>query len=309
MRYRMPFGRHSGTLALRADRAARRAWRPAKSVHLLGLLIVLGSAATAGCHRRAPASINLPRVDAPRVFAEADRMGGRDLWPGFDARGIPVALFDGDRTWLYGHPSPPAAYQPDLGHIGLWSRPGRDSLVWANSSAMLGGVRTATVMPGVAGASISDRASTIVHERFHVFQIARHPHWVANEVDLFGYPVSDGTLLARRRLESLALRRALAAVTLEATTCWSRTALDERRLRFARLPSSAVAYERGNEWREGLANYVQARAAGFPARRCPPRNTERRRFASGPMRRGSRSASCSIGSPPRGVTTWSDGTR
>ena len=252
---------------------------------LASALAWLGLSALPACRAGTPPSTSPAPADAPGVLQEADRLAALDLWPGFDAGSIPVALFDGERTWLYGHPAPPAEYQP-VGSGGLLSRPGRDTLVWANSSVMMSGVRTATVMPAAAGASLAERASVVVHERFHVYQIARHPHWEANEVDLFTYPVSDGALLSLRRQESAAFRRALAAADRAQTACWSRAALAARRQRFARLPATAANYERRSEWREGLANYVQARSLGFPgdlltAAEFRPEEVRQRTYATG----------------------------
>jgi len=244
-------------------------------------------AVLAGCGRTAPApAISPTAAAAPSVLREADHMAATDLWPGFDGRTIPVALFDGERTWLLAHPAPSPAYQASAENPGLLVRQGRDPLVWANSSVMMGGVRTATVMPGTASASLAERAAVVIHEKFHVYQIARHPHWEANEVDLFTYPVGDGAQLALRRQESAALQRALAARDPGIAACWSRRALDARRQRFARLPAAAVNYERRSEWREGLANYVQARSLGFPGHELPanefrPEEVRQRTYATG----------------------------
>ena len=240
---------------------------------------------TAGCRGAASPAARPAAGDAPAILQEADRLATLDLWPGFEPRAIPVALFDGERTWLFGHPSPPDGYQPG-GSSGLLVRSGRDTLVWANSSVMMNGVRTATVMPGSATASLAERASVVIHERFHVYQIARHRHWEANEVDLFTYPVADGALLSLRRQESAALRRALASGDRSQAACWSRAALDARRRRFSRLPPAASSYEQRSEWREGLANYVQARSLGFPGNELPaaefrPDEVRQRTYSTG----------------------------
>ncbi len=244
------------------------------------------TAAAAACHAQAGAGTP-PRPDAPAVLAEADRMGASDLWAGFDPRTVPVALFDGERTWLFHHPAPPEAYSAAPDHPGLLVRPGRDSLVRANSSVEMNGVRTATVMPFPAGASLAQRAAVVVHEAFHVFQRTRHPTWIANEGELFTYPVTDVALLAQRRLESEALRRALAARTSAEAACWAGMAMSARRARFAGMSEGAVRYERGSELNEGLASYVQERARGFDAPLLPevefPAEAVRQRFyATGP---------------------------
>lgn len=220
-----------------------------------------------GCRSAPPPAAPVPEntpADAFAVVAEADRLGAQNLWPGFDPRVIPVAIYDGERTLLVRHPAPPVGFQAIPGRPGVWSYPGRYPSVTANSSADIGGVSTATLMPAVDGVAIPKRAGTIIHEAFHVFQRAHHPGWTANEAELFTYPLDDPELLALRRTETEALRRALLAPDRERTVCWAYQALDFRHERFARMPPGAAGYERGTEWNEGLANYVESRATGLP---------------------------------------------
>src|SRR5262245_18628629 len=148
----------------------------------------------AGC--QGSTSRTSPAPQAPAVAALVDTVATSGLWPGFDARSVPLAIFDGERTWLFRHPSPPAGYAPAGGYPGAVAIAGRDSGVTANSSAMIGEVRTATLMPGPAGETLRQRAAVAVHESFHVFQQQRHPHWTANEGELFTYPATDAQLLA-----------------------------------------------------------------------------------------------------------------
>jgi hypothetical protein len=232
-----------------------------------GLALLALALLPTGC-RSAPVPANsAPEVRASDPFAvvaEADRLAARDLWPGFDPQAVPVAIYDGKRTLLFRHPAPPQGFLPVPGHNRVWAYAGRHPSVTANSSAELGGVRTATLMPPADSVSLRERAGVLVHEAFHVFQRERHPAWSANEVDLFAYPVDDSELLALRRMETEALRRALAARTPERSACWAHTALDLRRERFAGLPPGSVTYERGIELNEGLATYVERRATGEP---------------------------------------------
>jgi hypothetical protein len=217
----------------------------------------------AGCASgAAPAARNSDGspADAFAVVAEADRLAERDLWPGFDPRAIPVAIHDGERTLLFRHPSPPAGFQRVAGRDGVWEYSGRYPGVTANSSAEIGGVVTATLMPATGGVSLLDRAGLLIHEAFHVFQRTHDVAAPANEVELFTYPADDAELLALRRLEGEALRRALAARPDEQAACWARTAMHVRGERFARLPAGAAGYERGTEGYEGLASYVERRA-------------------------------------------------
>lgn len=225
-----------------------------RSLALAGGVALLVACAGEGTRPDAPAA-------APaQIVSAAQRAGAADLWPGFDPRTTPLAIYDGTRTWLFRHPAPPAGFVAAEG--GAWVFEGRHPTVVSNSSVMLGGVSTATLMPGPGSAM--DRAGTAIHETFHVFQRARHPKWVANEVDLFLYPAEDAEILYSRRLESAALSHALASRDSEAAACSARLALARRDQRFANMPAGSVDYERKTELNEGLANYVELRATRRP---------------------------------------------
>jgi hypothetical protein len=197
---------------------------------------------------------------------EVERIAAtRSFWPGFDPLAIPLAIYDGKSTWLFGHPNPPSDFQPSsISSIKSHVREGRHPAVTANSSADIGGIPTATLLVDGARSADSARklAATAIHEAFHVFQRKRHPDWQANEGDLFVYPVDDASLLALRRLESEALREALAAATPARAACLGRLTIDYRTKRFAAMDSAFSAYERGTELNEGLATYVELSALG-----------------------------------------------
>jgi hypothetical protein len=201
------------------------------------------------------------------VAAAVDELAGHetDLWPGFDALAIPLAIFDGTRTYLFRHPTPPHGFAALAGSstpVQIYE--GRHAGVTANSSVDIGGVATGTiVLIGEPERSALEWAAIAIHETFHVYQRSSHPRWIANEVDLFTYPVEDFELLALRRLEDRALARALSSESNQATTCWARRALAMRAERFATMPDAFDAYERGTELNEGLASYVQLRALGL----------------------------------------------
>ncbi len=221
------------------------------------------------------------------TVALADSLATHDLWPGFNPRSTPVAIFDGSRTLLFRHPAPPQPFTPLADHDSVWVHPGRDSSVSANTSTELGGVTTATLMPASDSTSALRRAGILIHEAFHVFQRAHHHSWSANEADLFTYPVNDGQVLTLRRLESEALRRALMARTKPEARCWAHAAMALRGERFARLPAGSAAYERGTELNEGLATYVEWRATDapdsnvLPAHEYPPEKIRDRGYRSG----------------------------
>src|SRR5690554_6082162 len=51
---------------------------------------------------------------------------GQVLWPGFDPTGIPLALYDGKNTFLFGHPAPPGEFtQMRMEGVPVWFFPGR----------------------------------------------------------------------------------------------------------------------------------------------------------------------------------------
>jgi hypothetical protein len=232
-------------------------------------------------------SIVLPGSDPVAVMQEADRLAAADLWPGFDPRAVPVAMYDGERTYLFRHPAPPEGFQHLPDHPGVWTYAGRHPGVTANRSIELGGALTATVMPSAPDVPLRARAALVIHETFHVFQRQRHPAWSANEVELFAYPIDDAGLLALRRSESEVLRRAVASSEIDDAVCWTRTAMEFRRGRFARLPSGSVAYERQSELNEGLPTYVEQRAIGevradiLPAEEFAPEAVRQRAYRTG----------------------------
>ncbi|HEX6250835.1 MAG TPA: hypothetical protein VFZ56_05330 [Gemmatimonadaceae bacterium] len=231
----------------------------------------------------APAAPQSAAIDPAAFAAELDLIAATELWPGFDLRAVPVAVFDGSRTLLFRHPSPPEGFVADSAS-GVWIFPGRHPAVTANNSVELGGVMTAGALLSSPTQSLRDRAAVVAHEAFHVYQGQRHPRWVANEVELFAYPVDDGRLLALRRLETIALNRALTSSDPAASACWTGVALATRRERFAALPAGSAEYERKNELKEGLARYVQWRAGGggwHVADDPPPDAVRDRAYASG----------------------------
>src|SRR6185369_6768280 len=125
------------------------------------------------------------------------------------------------------------------------------------------------------------------HETFHVFQRQHHPTWTGNEAELFLYPVDDPDLLTGRRLETEALRRALAAPERHGAACWASRAMEQRRGRFARMPAGSVAYERGSELNEGLAAFMEdmaqdRRTPDLPADGYGPDQVRQAVYAIGP---------------------------
>jgi hypothetical protein len=208
--------------------------------------------AATGCLEQNPTALT--------IWTHYDELSSDELWPGFDPGGIPVAIFDGERTWLLRHPSPPPPFQRYENSDYAWVMDGAHEHVRANSSATIGDWQTATLI--AREGDPSELAAVLVHESFHVFQEQHHPDWTANEVQLFVYPFERVDFLSLRRLETEALRRSLDADRSADQLCWVAAAISLRRARFALMPSGSVEYERGLELKEGLASYVQAKASG-----------------------------------------------
>lgn len=230
-----------------------------------------------------------PRSLAFRIDEEVRKLASRPLWPGFDPARVPLAIFDGEWTSLFRHPNPPPEFRvvPGLPETAIAA--GRHPLVRANTSVAIGEARTATLLldaPEVP--RVRESAAIAIHEAFHVFQAERHPKWGGNEVDLFTYPIDDAVLLQLSRLETEALRRALAERSDKGAACWAATALERRRTRFATLEESGALYERGTELKEGLARLVESRARGasskepvFPANEFAASDVRSRSYAVG----------------------------
>lgn len=209
----------------------------------LAAALVLAAELTASTSLSAATAQDVARQDtaegARRAFAivrELERVAAeRAFWPGFDPLSVPLAIYAGGRTYLFRHPSPPEGFAPLAGAEPATSVfEGRHPAMIANTSMDIGGVTTATLLADDGSAEPPDAralAAVAVHEAFHVFQRRRHPGWRANEANLLTYPTDDAGLLALRRRESAALRRALAAAdgADDATAaCWTRLALEAR---------------------------------------------------------------------------------
>lgn len=226
------------------------------------------------------------------------RAAGRDPWPGYDPGVVPVAIYDGTDTLLFGHPAPPpefrpgAAHQPGAAHPAgvahppvtthppVATHPGLHAAVRANSVALIGDVLTATVMLPSLDMPVAAIAAVVAHEAFHVYQYQRHPDWGADESQSLTYPVTSASLHQLLLLEMEALDQALKA---DDAAPWARLALTIRRERYALLSSGAAAYERSVERLEGLAHYVEMQfaASGHRPLRFGPEDVRRRSYAVG----------------------------
>ncbi len=197
------------------------------------------------------------------VHAAFQRLAAQPLWPGYVASDVPVAIYDGQDTWLFGHPAPPEGFEPTPHGDHARRYAAQHGQVRANSSETIGGVRVATFLLSTRDRRTADElAAVIVHEAFHVFQDEMHPGWSADEGALLTYPMDDATALGWRRYETEALRRALVAPNDSGAAAWAGAAVELRTARYGALDEDSRRYERGLELREGLARYVQNHALG-----------------------------------------------
>lgn len=195
------------------------------------------------------------------IVREMRRQSAAPLWPGFSPTATPLAIYWKGRTWLFGHPSPPAGFVLDP-NADVFVFNGLHPEVRANTSIVLGGVHTAVAMLDEKATDPAELAALAIHETFHVFELAKHPEWTADEGQLFVYPYARADILHMRRLETEALRRAAAATDEKTRAEWARAFLAVRGKRAAAMAPEAIAYERGIELKEGLAQFVQDRARG-----------------------------------------------
>ena len=185
-----------------------------------------------------------------------ERIAAMKLWDGFEPRSVEVMVFDGVATFTFNTARGLAGFAAE----GEWQRmEGRFEALTANTT--LGETATVIVNGNAEDASL-EAAIIGAHEAFHVFQAGRYPSWGANEAGAFSYPMEDSEALTMRRLETRALYRAIE--TLDAG--WALEALRWRDRRFARLPPSAVMYERELERFEGSAFFVELKARGMQHR-------------------------------------------
>lgn len=229
-------------------------------------VIALSSLATAAVAESRQSPADSLAIAVLRAF---DALVSQHLWPGFAPAEVPLALYDGARTYLVRHPSPPPEFRP-VPDAPYAVYDGQHEAVRANSSIDIGGVPTATLLANASPTPSADElAATLIHESFHVFEAQRYPDWPANELDALTYPLDDARLLALRRLETAALRRSLAARENSEAVCWARAAVGARRQRYGTMDEVHPAYERAVERYEGLAQYVEDRALGRSARPLP----------------------------------------
>jgi hypothetical protein len=220
---------------------------------------IVATGIAAGC--LGPLSAQVPPAPGDAFVRAVDEAGARNVWPGFRPSDLPIALFDGEKTLLLRHPSPPPEFTAMPGRPGVFAAPGRHPGVVSNSTREIGGVRTATVL-AMPGQNVQSTLLAWVEEVFHVFWLARHTSLRPNEMARYAYPVKDLDNLGRLLAEDEALARAIEADGDADAARWAATALEIRRERTPKLTEDARVFETALEMMEGTANYVARIALG-----------------------------------------------
>jgi hypothetical protein len=232
--------------------------------HLAALFLVAacGAAGRTGVAQGSPEpSPGTARLDAFAFVRALDEAGARQEWPGFVPSEWPIALFDGTRTLLLHHPSPPPGFAPLPDRPGVLAMPGRHPAVTSNSVREIGGARTATVAVR-PGRGAEDAMLAVVEELFHVFWNRRHTSFRPNEMARYAYPVGNERHLRLLLAEDEAFARALEAEDPARAAGWAAAALGIRRERGPLLSDEDRAFETGLEMMEGTANAVARSVVG-----------------------------------------------
>ena len=195
---------------------------------------------------------------AQTVIRMLEEVAAKKVWPGFEPSTWPLALYDGEKTFLLWHPDPPAEFKPVPGRPGVLICPGRYPGVEAGSTCDIAGVRTATL---IVTSGVNKRA--LIEETFHVFWLARHRVFRPDEMARYAYPLTDAENLAGLLAEGEALARALEAGAPEQAWRWVAAALEQRSGRRFRLDEESATFETDLEMLEGPANFTGDFAMGW----------------------------------------------
>ncbi|MEM7201073.1 MAG: sigma-70 family RNA polymerase sigma factor [Planctomycetota bacterium] len=210
----------------------------------------------------------LQTLEQARTVAAA---AGESVWPGYDFRELPIAIFErGGRALLVQHPSPPDGYSPLPARRGVELQAHRGPTgvqMNANTAGRLGGAVCAFVGArslATDGPRARDVA-LVLHESGHAFQHGAPAggamRWPTENAQLVAsYPVNAPDNNAWARLEAVALAQALEAGADTAMREHGRAFCKLRAHRQAQLDPALAQFERHAEQNEGLAEYVALRA-------------------------------------------------
>ena len=201
-------------------------------------------------------------------MSEHSEIAEESLWPGFNIKKIPVAVYDSINTWLFFSDYAPDGFEPAKGDSEVYIYKGQYPLVRGNSIVRFGEELTATSVLSNYSRRTNERytprdmAGIIVHEQFHVFQREKHPGWRQNDGALLFYPRETEEALFLRRIEKEAFKRAVMSENQEESAGWAKAALECRKERLNSLPVQYGNYEKDLQLTEGLSDYIERLARG-----------------------------------------------
>ncbi|MBM4059874.1 MAG: hypothetical protein FJ265_02105 [Planctomycetes bacterium] len=225
----------------------------------LSAFAVLAAASTAAAQDGITA-LDLARLR--ELYRLTDTVGEL-LWPGFDARKLPIAVNHEDRQeLLVGHPRPPAPFAPhgDVDGVPMFLREGctRYGPRGGGWAVDLGGQKTAYVGTQRGAGPTEDWLSLLLHECFHVYQGRFQPD-AARGGPWQEPPEDDPAYNARIGLESHVLHAALLAADAAGVQELAATFVAVRHARLQGRSDGLRRCEAASEYNEGTATYVQAR--------------------------------------------------
>jgi hypothetical protein len=227
----------------------------------VAFVLLLAAVAFAG---PAPdASVRPIDLDRLRELYRLTDRFGEHLWPGFDARKVPIGLNHEDRLeLLIAHPRPPEMFHAlpdqDLQGVPILVREGSDRFGPGNGgvAADLYGVYSVTMNTLQPGNTTDNYLSVFLHECFHVYQRMYRADANRRKSTL---PEHDAAYSALTGLECRVLDAAVRAADEEEARALARMFLAVRRERRAGLAEGVVRAEGDGEYDEGTATYVQVR--------------------------------------------------
>ena len=239
---------------------------------LAGMALALAALAVAAGARAGPSGAGgdgdetvLGQLAAARSVAAA---AGDAIWPGFDLRTIPIAVYEsGGEALVIQVREAPADFErlPAEGLTTPVYRGPATEAMNANTSGRLGGEVAAFIQRGsLSNELVPGDISLLFHECGHAFR-ARAPQggperWpVEDATRVADYPGTDAANNAWGRVEGRLLRAALEADD-EAARETARDFLAVRARRRAALDAAVVTYEQRLELNEGLAEYFGLKA-------------------------------------------------
>jgi hypothetical protein len=214
-------------------------------------------------------NLSLATPTPVEIFEKQSELDTNDLWPNFAPDEIPVALYDGEKTYLIRHPDPPEEFIPLDGHEGIFVSEGRHSSIVANTSTEINGILTSIGMTTIGSdKSVELFAATVVHESFHVFQKEFYGNWGVNEASTFTYPSTNAEIWELRKEILIALEHAVNSKRDLDAIGWAKYALELRDSRFNLMNEETRNYDRGMELLEGTARYVQFKSLNDLQENC-----------------------------------------